>query len=179
MALAVNLIKNRHSLSEKDYKREREVFRYSMVGLVIVVVITLAVSIWQFVLTTELNKVEVSITNSTKELQELSEANAMQVYLKSRLKLITSFLDDRSVSREALQRVFSLDIPGVDVVGASFESDTTISVQAKANDVISFERLIEYVSNENDFFIQVVSQNVTRSEDGAYQMDILLTIPKS
>lgn len=178
MAVTINLLKNRHTLSEAEYQRERNFYRYAMLSLVMVMVVTVAISIWQLVLSRELASLESSIGASTKELAGLSSANAKQIYLKSRLKLITAFLDDRSVARQALQRIFSINIPGVSVSGASFESESVLSVQATANDVLSLSQLIDYLTNDNDFFLQIVSRGITRLPDGKYQMDVSLTIPK-
>ena len=178
MAVNVNLIKNRHSISEVEYQKERSMFKASITAAVVVVVVTLAVSIWQFMLTLTLNKIEKEIAASSSDLQSLSEASAMQIYLKSRLNLITSFLDDRSVSREAMQKIFAIDIPGVTISGLSFESDSTISLKATSTSVIALSQLVDYISTKNDFFIQVVSQGLSRSDDGSYQMNLLLTIPK-
>lgn len=178
MVVTINLIKNRHTLSEVEYQRERKYYRYATIGLVVAVVVTVAVSIWQFVLTRELKGLEESIGNSTKELAGLADANAKQIYLKSRLKLITSFLDDRSVARQALQRVFSITIPGVSVSGANFESESVLSIQITASDVISLSQFLDYLTNDNDFFIQSVSRGISRLQDGKYQMNVSLTIPK-
>lgn len=178
MAVNVNLIKNRHSISEAEYQKERLLFRSATILAVVVVVITLAVSIWQFILTVTLNRIETEVEASSRELQSLSEASAMQIYLKSRLNLITSFLDDRSISREAMQKVFAVDIPGVTISGLSFEDDNLISLRATATSVLAFSQLVDFVSQRNDFFLQVVSQGVSRSEDGNYEMTLLLTLPK-
>lgn len=179
MSIKINLLKNRHTLSEAEYQRELKYYKYSMIVAVAVVVITTAVSIWQFVLTRQLNSLEAKIGKSTQELLGLSEANAKQVYLKSRLKLITSFLNDRSIARQSLQRIFSIDIPGVSVSGARFESENVIHMQALAEDILAFTKLVDYFEQDSDFFIQVVSRGISRQQDGKYQMDLLLTIPKT
>lgn len=179
MPLKINLIKNRHTLSEKDYQRERTYFRYASIFAVTVTVITVAVSLWQFVLTRELSQIENSITTATQQLQGFAEANAKQIYLKSRLKLISSFLDDREVARQAIQKVFSIQIPGVSISGLSFETENTLDIQATAHDVLAFGQLIDYVSRDDGFFLQIISRNVTRNESGEYVMNLLLTIPKS
>lgn len=178
MPVKINLLKNRHTLSEAEYQRERLYYRYAVTGLTIAVVITVAVSIWQFMLTRQLNSLEESIGQSSQKLVGLAEANAKQIYLKSRLKLITSFLDDRSVARQSVQRVFSISVPGVSVSSATFESDSVLRIQASAADVLSFSDLVDYLENEDEFFLQVVSRGVTRLQDGSYQMDLALTIPK-
>lgn len=179
MSLKINLIKNRHTLSEKDYQKERAYFRYSLILSVVITVITVAVSLWQFLLTRELSQIEASITSSTQKLQGLAQANAKQIYLKSRLKLISGFLDDRAVSRQAIQKVFSIQIPDVSISGLTFESDNTLKVQATALNVQAFGQLIEYISKDSGFFLQILSQNVTRNDTGEYVMSMLLTIPKS
>jgi len=178
MPVNINLLKNRHTLSEADYQKERNYYKYSIVSMVVVVAVTLGVSIWQFVLTRQLNGIEEKITNSSKNLQNLSEASAMQIYLKSRLKLITAFLDEREVSRQALQRVFSVEIPGVIISGASFESDNVLKVQATATDALSLSQFVDYVSKGDEFFVQIISEGISRTQSGEYQMNLLLTIPK-
>lgn len=178
MPVKINLLKNRHTLSEAEYQRERQYYRYALTGLTMAVVVTLAVSIWQFILTRQLNSLEETIGQSTQKLVGLAEANAKQIYLKSRLKLITAFLDDRTVARQSIQRVFSISVPGVSVSSATFESDSVLRIQATATDVLSFSNLVDYLQNDTDFFLQVVSRGVTRLQDGTYQMDLALTIPK-
>lgn len=179
MPIKINLIKNRHTLSEAEYQRERTYFRMSLIAMAIVTVITLAAALWQFVLTTQLNSIETSVGKSTKQLQGLSQASAKQIYLKSRLKLITAFLDDRSVARQSLQNVFSIQIPGVAITGASFESDNILKISASASNVIVLSHLVDYLSTDDGFFLQAVSRGISRSPDGSYQMDLALTIPKS
>ncbi len=178
MPVKINLLKNRHTLSEVEYRREAAYFRYAVMAAVFVVIITVAVSVWQFILTRQLNSLESEISKSSKELAGLTSANAKQIYLKSRLKLISDFLDDRSVARQSLQKIFSLSIPGVTVSGVRFDSEGTIDLQATAKDIISLSGLIDYLESENDFFLQVVSRGITRMQDGQYQMDVSLTIPR-
>lgn len=176
--LGINLLKNRHSLSEKDYLREQEIFRYSLIGLVSMVVVSIAIVSYQFVLTNKLNRVEKGIKKSTSELMEYTEANAKQIYLKSRLQLISSFLEARSVSREAIENIFSLTIPGVTVSSMSFESDNVIKTQFTAKDVLVLESLVNYLSEDKGFFIQAVSEGISRTQEGEYQLQVMLTVPK-
>jgi cytoskeletal protein RodZ len=178
MAVAINLLKNRHTLSEAEYQKERKYYSYTVMLAVFAVVVTVAVSVWQFVLTRQFNSLEKSIAKSAQELVGLSQANAKQIYLKSRLKLITSFLDERSIARQSLQRVFSLAIPGVSIHGANFESDSVLNVQLVADDILALTELTNYFETDNEFFLQVVNRGITRQQDGKYQMDVSLTIPK-
>ncbi|KKU87886.1 MAG: hypothetical protein UY18_C0024G0010 [Microgenomates group bacterium GW2011_GWF2_47_9] len=178
MAIAINLLKNRHTLSERDYQKEQKYFQTALILVVVVVVLSLAVSIWRYLLIRRLSSVEVRAANATRQLAGLTTANASQVYLKSRLKLISSFLDDRTIARQAFQRVFSLDIPGAVVTSASFVDDTKLSMQVQASNVLTLSSVVDYFSEDTGFFIQVVSGGVTRQADGKYQVDLLLTIPK-
>jgi hypothetical protein len=176
--VSVNLLKNRHILSEKDYQREQSLLRYSVLSLVIVVFITVAVSIWNFWLSRRLVGIESAIASSSQEMKGLAEANAQQVYLKSRLKLIASFLDERSISRESLQSVFSLNIPGATITSVSFVSDTIISLQITSNSVATLNEVIGYYQGDNTFFTQVLSRGIARTKEGMYDLRLELTIPK-
>lgn len=178
MSVKINLLKKRHTLSETEYQKERTYFRYAMTTLVVAVVITVAISIWQFVLTRKLNGLETRLGVLTQQLVGLSEANAKQIYLKSRLKLITAFLDERTVARQAIQKVFSINIPGVTLASVNFESENVINVQATAENVVDFGNLIDYLNQDSGFFLQIVSRGVTRNQDGRYQMEVALTLPK-
>lgn len=179
MPVKINLLKNRHTLTEKEYQQEQKYYRYSIMVITVSVVVALILSGWQFILTRNLNSLEKQFAQYTKDLQGLAQANAKQLYLKSRLKLISNFMTERSVSRQALQKIFSLDLPGVSVSSATFEGDNTLHIQATAKDVIVFGQMVEYFSKDSGFFLQVVSKGVSRLEDGAYQMDLLLTLPKT
>ncbi len=175
--IRTNLLKNRRTLSEKEYQKERNYFRWAIFALVVVVVGVLALSIWNLVLTRKLSGIEGELTKSSKELQGLSAASAQQVYLKSRLKLVTGFLAERSVDRESLQKIFSANIDGAHVTGVSFESDSQIAVSYIAKATSSLDLLLNYYESDTGYFTQAVSKGITRSPDKSYQMTVLLTMP--
>lgn len=173
-----NLLKNRHTLSEKEYQQERTYLRWSIIGVVIVVVTVIALSVWTLVLTQKLSSVTEAVTSSSKEMQGLTEASAQQVYLKSRLKLVTGFLVDRSLARESLQKVFSVNIQGVHIGGLGFESENVITAEFVANTTSALKELLAYYEKDTDYFTQVVSSGITRSKEGNYQLTLSLTLPK-
>jgi hypothetical protein len=173
-----NLLKNRHTLSEKDYQRERSLLKGSIIVVVIVAVVVVALSVWNLVLTQKLSTIETGLTESSKEMQGLTLASAQQVYLKSRLNLVTGFLNERGVARESLQKVFSTDITGVHVGAVAFESDTVLSIEYQANSSAALDKLIAYYENDTGYFTQVTTSGLSRSKDGAYQMQVNLTLPE-
>ncbi len=173
-----NLLKNRHTLSEKDYQRERQILKSSVITIVTIVVVVVAISVWNLVLTQKLSTIEKALTESSKEMQGLTTASAQQVYLKSRLNLVTGFLNERSVARESLQKVFSTDIAGVHVGAVAFESENVLSIEYQATSTASLDKLIAYYEKDTDYFTQVTTSGLTRSKDGVYQMNVNLTLPK-
>lgn len=179
MAIAINLLKDKFTLSEKEYQREKMYLQYAVVLFVIIFVVTIALALVSFFFSSRLATIEDEIARGTNELASYTEANAQQVYLKSRLQLITAFLDDRTITREAMQRIFSISIPGVVISGLGFESDNTVSVQMTADSASSLTAAIETLSQPTEFFTQVVSRGISRLTDGGYQVQVLLTIPRS
>lgn len=176
--IRTNLLKNRQTLSEKDYQKEKNYLKWSVVGSVVVVVIVIALSAWNLVLTTQLSQIEKAVTASSKEMQGLVQASAQQVYLKSRLKLVTGFLSNRSLIRESLQKIFSTSIEGVHISGVKFEEDSTLGVAYVANSSYSLDQVLSYYQTDTGYFTQVVSHGLTRGKDGSYQLSLSLTLPK-
>ena len=115
--IKTNLLKNRQTLSEKDYQQERKLLRYSIFGLILVIIAIVSMSMWSLVLSRQLSGIETKLLSATKEMQGLTQASAQQVYLKSRLKLVTGFLADRSLTRESLQKIFATSITGTHMTG--------------------------------------------------------------
>ena len=175
--IGINLLKNRRVLSEKDFLREREILKYAVTAFEATLVVVIAVVSYQLVLAQKLKRIESSITSVTRQVSEHVEASAQQIYLKSRLKLIASFLDARSVAREAIQEIFSITIPGVVVSGVSFLSDNEMSVQLSASDVLSLEAALQYLEEGGGVFTQVVSEGVVRTAVGGYQLQARLMMP--
>jgi len=173
-----NLLKNRRTLSEKDYQKERGYLRYSVVGMVIVIVMVVALSIWNLFLAGKMSRIEQSIESASKEMEGLVQANAQQVYLKSRLSLITDFLDSRTQARESLQKVLSTSIDGTHVSGVAFEDENTLSVQYTADAHTPLSSLLSYYEKDTDYFVQVTSGGISRTKDGKYQLALSLTLPK-
>lgn len=176
--LKINLLKNRSTLSERDYQREKSLLRYSVFALITVIAIVAAFSVWSLILTRQVTGIEEALTQSSKEMQGLSEASAQQVYLKSRLKLISGFLSDRSMTREAMQKILSTSIPDTHVAGVVFEGKTTIGVQYASDNVAALTELLKYYEADTGYFLQVESKGLARSKDGSYQLSLLLTLPK-
>lgn len=173
-----NLLKNHRTLSEKEYQKEREYLRYSVVALVIVTTIVIALSAWNLFLTSKMKGIEEDMTKASQEMQGLVQASAQQIYLISRLKYVTGFLADRSVNREAMQKILSTTIPGTHVSGVTFEDDRNIDVQYIASDTLALESLLDYYTADTEFFTQAVSRGVSRPKDGTYQITMGLQIPK-
>ncbi len=176
--LKINLLKNRPTLSERDYQKEKSLLRYSIFALVVIVAIVAAFSVWNLILTRQVSGIEEALTTTSREMQGLSEASAQQVYLKSRLKLISGFLSDRSQTREAMQKILSTSIPGAHVAGVVFESKNTIGVQYSSENAGSLNELLKYYETDTEYFMHVVSEGLARSKDGSYQLSLLLTLPK-
>lgn len=173
-----NLLKNRHTLSEKDYQRERNILKSSVITIVVVVVVVVAISVWNLVLTQKLSAIEKALTESSKQMQGLTLASAQQVYLKSRLNLVTGFLNERGVARESLQKVFSTDITGVHVGDLVFESDNVLAIEYQADSATALDRLVAYYERDTNYFTQVTTSGLARSKDGIYRMNVNLTLPK-
>lgn len=175
--MRVNLLKNRRVLSEKDYLREKNILQLTTIGLVIVVLITTAMALWNFVLSQRLKGIEESIAKASALMQGLSEANAEQVYVKNRLSLIGNFLDDQAVAREGLQNVLSLSLPGVSIGAMSFESEDEISVTVSAENQSALKDALAFYQQDGGFFPQVVSMGVSRNKEGRYELKLVLTLP--
>lgn len=176
--VSTNLLKNRRTLSEKEYQRERQILRYSVFGLIVVVVIVISLSVWNLFLTSKLSGIERGITAASSEMEGLVEANAQQVYLKSRLSLITDFLSSRATTRESLQKILSTEIPGTHISGVAFIDESTLSVQYTADESTALSGLLSYYEADTDYFTQVVSSGLTRSKEGTYQLSLALSLPK-
>lgn len=173
-----NLLKNRPTLSEKDYQKEQKYLRWSVTSSVFVVVVVIALSIWNLVLSSQLSKIEQSLASKLKDMQGLTKASSQQIYLKSRLNLVTGFLKGRSFVRESLQKILSINIADTHIVDLSFISETTMSVQYNATNASSLKELLSFYETNTDYFTQVVSRGITRSADGTYQIAMELTMPK-
>lgn len=173
-----NLLKYRHVLSEKDYQKEQNFLRLSISAMIIVVLVVIALSAWSYVLTGRLSKIEQSLTTTSKDLQNYSQASAQQIYLKSRLQLVTNFLENRSLTRESLQKILSTEFPGTHISSLDFKDETTLSVVYSMRDVASLDKLISYYSMDTSYYTQVVSNGLSRVRDGSYTLSLLLTLPK-
>lgn len=176
--VSTNLLKNRRTLSEKDYLRERMIFKYCVVGLVMVVVVAISLAVWSMFLTSKLAGIERGIKTAASEMEGLAQANAQQVYLKSRLSLITDFLSSRASTRESLQKVLSTEIVGTHIAGVSYLDDSTLLVQYSSEESTALDGLVTYYESDTNYFTQVVSSGLTRSKDGTYLLSLALTIPK-
>lgn len=175
--MKINLLKNRKVLSEKDYLREKKFLQIAITSLVIVFVLTLAMALWNWMLSNKLANIESSISKANSQLSGLAEANAEQVYVKNRLTLIGNFLDEQAVSRESLQQVLALSLPGVTIGGINFMDKNQVEVVIDADSVESLGSVVSYYEQQDGYFPQVISQGMTKLKDGGYEMKLTLTLP--
>ena len=178
MDIGINLLKRRSGITQKQYILEKKVFTWSIISFVLVVVVSIVIFVMNLLNTRKLENVEEGIAEMNAKFAGMQEANFRQLYLKNRLGLIESFFTSRVASREALQRVFSIDVPGVNVAGVSFEGETVIKLQLNAFNINSLSDVYEYFEAEDGFFIQVVNRGVSRNDVGEYVMQLELTLPK-
>jgi len=133
---------------------------------------------WQVFVSVQLRSVEKKIADANMQLSGLSAASTQQLYIKSRLQMITNFLQGRAETREALQRVFSIPVVGANVSSVSFDDQSVLKMQVMADSIKSFDDVYKYFENSKDFFTQTVNNGVSRSQDGTYSMSMLLTLPQ-
>ncbi len=175
--IRTNLLKGQSSLSDKDYLQEKALYRYAVLGLVASLIIVSGLAIWNFLATRTVSAVEEEVLSLSVELQSLTEASAKQVYSKSRIDLISDFLDSRAITREAMQNLLSTSIPGTYVAGVAFEGENNLSVSYVADSITTLSELLEYYSTDGGYFDQVVSRGLTRSKDGTYQASLSMSLP--
>lgn len=176
--IKTNLLKNRRSLSEKDYQKERSYLQKAVISLVVVMIVVVALSVWNLVLTSKLSNIEDSLKAANKEVQGLTQASAEQIYLKSRLGLVTGFLSSRAESRQSLEKVLSTDIPGTHISTLAFEDEMTLAVAYEASSSADLNKLLSYYEADNGYFTQVVSRGITKSEGAIYSINMTLKLPK-
>ena len=152
-----NLLKNRRTLSEKDYQKERSLLQKSVVGIVVAAVIVVSLSVWNLFLANKLSGIETAVTAASKELQGLSQASAQQIYLKSRLNLVTGFLGERTDARESLQKILAINVGGSHLSGLSFENESMLGVEYVSTNITALNDLLKYYQSDTGYFTQVVS----------------------
>ncbi len=152
--------------------------RYAIFGIIVVVISIVSLSVWSLVLTKKLSGIETKLLGVTKDMQGLTQASAQQVYLKSRLKLVTGFLADRSLTRESLQKIFATSIAGTHVTGVGFEDENILNVQYTADSASVLSKLLSYYQGDTEYFTQAVSRGLTKNKDGTFLMNLALTLPK-
>lgn len=176
--IKTNLLKNRRSLSEKEYNQEKKYLQYSVVGLVLTVVVVAGISIWNFVLSSKLSNIEKSLTKVNQEMQGLVRASAEQIYLKSRLNLLTGFLSSRANTRKSLENVLNTEIPGTHISRLGFVDDVTLEVAYEASSSGDLATLLNYYEGDNGFFTEVINKGISKSDGKNYNLNLYLLLPK-
>lgn len=179
MELGINLLKKRSAISRKQRQLEKKLFGWSMVVFVVVVVSSIVIFVMNLLAVRNLEKTETEIKRINSELVGLQEANFRQLYLKNRLQLVGDFFRSRISGREAIQRIFSIDIPGVTISGVTFESDTELALQLDSKNIHPLNEAYEYFGGVETFFPQVINRGVSRMDEGEYIMQLDLIMPGS
>ncbi len=175
--LKINFLKKRRAISEKEYLRERKLFVISLTGFLGLFVVMLVLFGLQFFNLWQIKKTKAKLDKAESKLAGLKEVSARQLYLRSRLDIVKDFLNSRVKSREAIEKIFSLDIPGVVVANVTFVDEQDIMASLEANSVIALSRAFEWFK-ESNFFIQVVNKGVSKLVNGSYTAQLILTIPR-
>lgn len=173
----INLLKKRRGITESQYIAERRAFIASVIVILVVVLIATVFFVLQILSSRQLDNVEADISAVEEKLIGLNDASIRQLYLKNRLDMVSMFFDSRVEDREALQQVFSLDMPGVVITGASFESEDTVALQLTADSVLALDSAYLYFENEDTYFVESINRGITKNEDNTYTMRLDLTLP--
>ncbi|MEI6690645.1 MAG: hypothetical protein WCL07_02740 [bacterium] len=177
MTLKVNLLKKSRALSEKEYQSERKVFIGAMVGFITILSVTIAFFGWQFFVSSQIKKVNEVIASANTKLVGLQLPTGQQKYIKSRLKMITTLFAGRETTREALKRILDLSVPGVTVSSITFEGSDALKIQVTATSLASYDEVYKFFEETKDFFVSIINEGVSRSEEGKYVMTLSLNVP--
>ena len=175
--LKINLLKKRRAISEKEYLREKKLFIMALTGfLSLFLVMSVFFGLQMFNLW-QLKKVKAKVSKAEARLTDLKPVTQGQLYLRSRLDLVRDFLKSRVKGREAVERVFSLNLPGVVVASVSFGDKQILRMRLKATSAMALDEAFKWLEEDN-FFLQAVNRGISRLEDGSYTMQLELTMPK-
>ena len=177
--LQINLLKSHRVLSEKDYIKEYSIFKLAIVSLIVAIIVVLSLGAWNWIVTRELLDVEKAITAASNQIKGLAKANAEHVYVKSRLNLVNKFMDEQEITRESLQQVLSIQIPGLAVGGIIFEDDKTIKLTMIARDQVALSQAIDHYKKNEQYFSQVSVESLSRDANGRYEMTVKLLMPQT
>ncbi len=175
--LRINLLKKKRAISEAEYLKEKKIFVISLtlfLGLFLIMCVFFGLQMFEL---WQLKKTKTQIEKAEMRLSDLKVITQNQLYLRSRLDLVEDFLNSRVKGREAIERVFSLKIPGVVVANVSFADNQILKLRLNAVSVIALEETFNWFKHD-DFFLQVVNRGVSKLENGHYTMQLELTMPK-
>ncbi len=175
--LEINLLKTRRAISEKEYLRERKMFVISLTTfLSLFLIMSVFFGLQMFELW-QVKKTKTQVNKAEARLADLNIVTQNQLYLRSRLDLVRDFLKTRVRGREAVERVFSLNVPGVVVASVSFGDKQILRVRLNAVSVIALDETFRWLKSD-DFFLQVINRGVSKLENGEYTMQLELTMPQ-
>lgn len=167
-------------LSERKRKYSAEVAFYARLRAIAGVVLLIYGSflggflLLLFLGTTQLNRVQASISKEENQLKQLAAEEAKYFLLTQKLDLIGTHLEKQSERQKALAEAYSFIIDGIEFSNVSFgEENKSVLVSVLARDIFILDSFVSQLNKAvtNKAFVQVEIRSIRRDGEGIYRFE--------
>jgi Tfp pilus assembly protein PilN len=181
MAHGINFLSKQHKKVTNQQKKDRQWFRYSLMALGVVVVVTVASVATSYFFQFQLNHAQAKAKDLERQVLANEEVEKSAAILVKKLAILKDLFDERQDKQQALEYFTNLFGPNVVLKDIQYQStEGILSLRLQAQSVFELERVFGLLALEQtvDRYGNVARSELRRDEAGFYEMTITIVFTK-
>lgn len=175
----INFLSKRRLVSDQLEQQDRKWYRWSLVCVTIVIIYLLFISALSFWLSYRFGQLNSEIVAIKNSISQKKDRELGYIATVNRLKMIAEIFSIRSNKQKAIEFFANLLGPQVFIETVDFkEGANVLSIRYNSTHVFSLEQTLNLFEQQNitNFFPDVSSSNLNRSEDGSYSFTLNINL---
>jgi len=175
----INFLKERNRLQEMTLVRDKKIALFTSIGLGIFLCVMVAILSYQLFLTTQFNSVAAQANDGQAQLSRLQTTQSAYLANFKKFTTIKQLIQARGDKWSSITYVYSILPPGNTIDSVNLQADTgsALDFSVKSDDIFAYEKFSQVMQSDaitqSGFALDLGT--LSRSKDGTYHIDIILT----
>lgn len=175
MAESINFLSQQHKKTTKQQKLDRKLFRFSIIGISVVAVLTVAALATSVFLNVRLSAAEDRVKQLESQILANEDVEESAVVLSKKVSILDELIEQRDNKQEAIEYFTNLFGPQVVLRDISYQAEEgLVQIGVQTLSIFELERVVGLLRNTQtiDRYGVIRLTNIRRGNQGEYGLSL-------
>jgi hypothetical protein len=177
----INFLSSKHHKATEQQRQDRKLFRFAVIGFVVVIVVILVAVGLSFWLQFELGKSQAKGKDLERQILANEAIERSAVVLAKKVSVLKTLIDERQDKQQAIAFFSSLFGSNVVLKDITYQStESILSLRIQAFSIFDLEQVFLKLGEEETVarYGKVATSDLRRDETGAYSLNLTVSLAK-